>query len=297
MATVSFSVRLHTSVKTYLFEPRVKVYGRHQQHPQTQCDEANGRLSSNVKRRLSRAVSDRRLRLHAGALDSSIRHDDASLFGYPAAEPQSRPSNLLHQEHSAQHKQEDVSRDVVAALPLPPSRLTGHGRQHLLDRTSSFHANLSLRQLAFAAGPPKTAIDNRRAKEPLRDKEPPSRNRQPPDPGADPPRQDDRGRRLAGGLHEQGEDKGKGDPSPAALDEDDVEDVVLAGKVARDDAGVLVVRLRDVVVCGGADVGRDDGEDCAEDEDCGEDAEGDALEGRGEVWRVSFDGLRLLGGC
>lgn len=179
-----------------------------------------------------------------------------------------------------------MARDIVASLPLASCCFASYGRQQLFH-VALAHDNLSLRQLAFAAGPAETAVDNGRAKEPLCDKEPPARGGYPADACADPPHQNNSGRRIAGGLHKERKDECKGGPSPAALHKHHVEDIVLSGKVARREARVLVVRLRHVVVRRGSNVGRNEGEDCAEDEDGGEDGEEKPLEGRRQEWRVA----------
>lgn len=163
-----------------------------------------------------------------------------------------------------------MTRNIVASLPLASCCFTSHSRQQLFHAAVA-HGNLSLRQLAFATGPVETAVNNRRAKEPLCYYEPPARGGSPTDSRADSPRQNDGGRRIAGGLHEERKDECKGDPSPASLHKYYVEDIVLPGKIARRDARVLMVRLRHVVIRRGSYVGRDDGEDGAEEEDGGED--------------------------
>lgn len=179
-----------------------------------------------------------------------------------------------------------MARNIMASLPLASCCLASHGCQQLFHVALSY-ANFSLRQLAFAAGPAETAVDNGRSKEPLCDKEPPARGGYPTDACADPPHQNDGGRRVADGLHKERKDECKGGPSPASLHKDHVEDIVLPGKVARGEARVLVVGLRRVVVRRGSNVGRDEGEDCAEDEDEGEDGEEEPLEGRRQEWRVA----------
>lgn len=179
-----------------------------------------------------------------------------------------------------------MTRNIMASLPLASCCFASHSRQQLFHAALA-HDNLSLRQLAFAAGPAETAVNNGRAKEPLCDKEPPARDGYPADSCADPSRLNDGGRRIAGGLHEERKDECKGDPSPASLHKDHVEDVVLSGKVVGRDARVLMVGLRHVVIRRGSNVGRNEGEDGAEDEDGGEDAEKDPLERRRQVWRIA----------
>ena len=176
--------------------------------------------------------------------------------------------------------------DVVTALPPAPGGLTRDGGDHLPDARIA-HDDLSLRQLALASRPSEPAIDDGRTKEPLRDEDPARRNGRPAHRRLDP-------LLLArDGRVRQGEGEvGDRQPRPAALDEDGVEDVGLAGKVARREGGVLGVRLGDGIVGGIASLGREDGEDGAEDEDDGEQGEDYSLERRGQERRVAGVGAR-----
>lgn len=181
-----------------------------------------------------------------------------------------------------------MTRDIVASLPLASCCFASHGCQQLLH-VALAHDNFSLRQLAFAAGPAEATVDDGGAEEPLCDEKPPARGGCPADACADPPHQNDGGRRIAGWLHKEGKDECKGGPSPPSLHEDHVENIVFSGKVAGREARILVVGLRHVVVRRGSNVGRNKGEDCAKDEDGGEDGEEKPLEGRRQERRVASE--------
>lgn len=79
-------------------------------------------------------------------------------------------------------------------------------------------------------------------------------------------------------------------PRPAALDEGDVEDVVLAREVGRRERRVLDVRLARVVVGRCAGFGGEEAEERAEEEDGGVEREEGEFAGGGEVGGVAAGG-------
>lgn len=134
-----------------------------------------------------------------------------------------------------------MTRDIVPTRPSASRRFTRRGRDEFLeashvhlrvhrpgDTTVRFHlkVHLGLRHSTFSTSYTEPAINNRRTKEPLRDENPPGRYQRPADSGAD--------FAFRSAVTGMGEDEGEerdGDPEPGAFDEEDVEEVVFAGKV------------------------------------------------------------------
>ena len=77
------------------------------------------------------------------------------------------------------------------------------------------------------------------------------------------------------------------DPGPPALDEEEVEEVVLAGEVARDGGAVLDVGVARGVVGRGAGLGADEGEERPEGEERRVEEQDEALGRRREGRRVA----------
>lgn len=153
----------------------------------------------------------------------------------------------------------------MPTLPLPTRRLTRHSR-HKLPQIRIPHHNLPLRKLTPSARPTKPPINKRRPKAPLRNEEPEPCNGRPAQQRLDPSRSQHEARCACARVAEEKGHEREGYPAPAALDEDDVEDIGFLREVAGRDGGVLVVRLRDGVVGRGACLGRDDREEGAKDE-------------------------------
>ena len=86
-------------------------------------------------------------------------------------------------------------------------------------------------------------------------------------------------------MAEEEDEESGSDPSPTSLDKQNVEDIGLARKVARRNARLLEMRLRDRIVRCGARLGRDDGEDSAEDQQRWEQDKASSLKGRREEGR------------
>ncbi len=255
----------------------MEIDGRHEYHPPAQPDHRSSkpaRVSERVSPRVARPVSQR---LGARALDRPVGHHHAALLARPLPPPEGHPADLLQQEEAPQHEQEHVAADVVPAAPLAPGGLA-RDRTEDVGRAGVALLDGDLHDLAFPAGIPKPAVDDRGPEEPLRHEDPPERDETPPD------RRPDlvlelRGRRV---REEEGEE-GHGDPRPAALDEQRIEDVVLASEIRRRESRVLDVGLRDVVVRCRARLGREEREERAEDEERRVRGEDEAFGGGREV--------------
>lgn len=123
-----------------------------------------------------------------------------------------------------------MSTNIMATAPAAPGRPTRGGGKHLSLICRALEDSLP-RDLALAAGEAESPVDDRRAEAPLGDQHPPSGNKGPPQCSPSPPD-------SAVGATDEGRvcsDEGgerDGDPGPAALDEQGVEDVVLAREVA-----------------------------------------------------------------
>lgn len=161
----------------------------------------------------------------------------------------------------------------MPAAPSTSCRPTrGRGKELIRVRGPRSHG--VERDLTLAAGKPEPAIDERRTEAPLRDEDPPSRDERPA--GGRP------GSHCAvpecGVRGEEGEE-GDRDPQPPALDEEDVEQVVLPRKVRG--RVLLDVRLPHGIVGRPAGLGRQGREQGAEDEDGGVRGEEEGFERRG----------------
>ena len=84
-------------------------------------------------------------------------------------------------------------------------------------------------------------------------------------------------------MGEDEHEKGDGYPSPSALDEEDVEEVILAREIRGDEGRVLDVRVAEDVVRSGAGFGGEEGEEGAEEEEEGVGCEEDEFGGSREV--------------
>lgn len=246
---------------------------RHKQHPSAHNNHTSSKPPTQRQRipcaqdPVLHSISEP-LSLDSSALNRPIVHDHTALVAYrdrargaPSPVGQIRPADLLHQEVAPQHKQEHMATDVVAPAPLSscsPARGIG---EDILATRHALH-DLGIRHLALAARVPEAPVDNRRAKTPLRDEHPPARHQTPAYQAL---RAFLRARR--GGVREQKDKKGQRDPGPPLLDEEDVEDVALAGKVRRGKGRVLRMGLGAVVVGRVADGGREQREECAKGED------------------------------
>ncbi|GAB1319990.1 hypothetical protein MFIFM68171_10200 [Madurella fahalii] len=148
--------------------------------------------------------------------------------------------------------------DIMPAPPRPAARLARRSGEHiaLIHGGQARLGLLSERVLALAAGEAEAAVDDGRAEEPLRDKHPPRRDQRPADSRASP--SPTAGQRGVG--QDEGEEGGR-DPRPPALDEEHVDQVVLARKVRRRQPRVLRVRLPRRVVRRRPRLGRHQRED------------------------------------
>lgn len=213
----------------------MKVNGSHEQHPQRQPHNPKRELPPRaqvflVRRRRRRTA----IRLDASALDRAIAHNDSPVVSDardPDARPDDDPDHLLREEAAAEDEQEHVSGDVVPAAPPAPRRPTRRGGEELLAVRGARRHGVE-RDLTLAPREPEPAVDERRAEAPLRDEDPPARDERPAR------RRPRSGGSSCLGVPERGVrgdegDEGDGDPQPPALDEEDVEQVVLAREVRR----------------------------------------------------------------
>ncbi|CAF3475591.1 unnamed protein product [Fusarium graminearum] len=219
------------------------------QHPGAKSHDSDSKFATESKCRLSRAFADSMICLDIGALECSIRHNDASFFVSLARPPQDSPANFLHEECSAKGEEEDMTRYVMATLPLSTGSLACHSRDLVRD-TVDAKLDLPSSELAAATCPSETAIYQSRTKTPLRNKKPHGCNSKPSE---DSPSTSFQVRGAGMAKHKAKE--GNSDPGPASLDEKDVEQVGLARKVAWRKARVLQMRLRDVIVWSGSRLG------------------------------------------
>ncbi|CEI38621.1 unnamed protein product [Fusarium venenatum] len=187
--------------------------------------------------------------LDIDALECSIRHDDTSLLVSFSRPPQDSPADFLHEECGAESEEEDMTRYVMTALPLSTGSLACHSCDLVRD-TVDAKLDLPSSELAATTCPSETSIDQSRTKTPLRNKKPHARNSK--------PSEDSPGTSFqicSTGMAEHKGKEGSGNPGPTSLDEQDVEQIGLARKVAWRKAWVLQMRLRDVIVGSSACLG------------------------------------------
>lgn len=261
---------------TDLLKPRMKVNGSHEQHPQRQSHNPEGELPPDAQIPLVRRRRRSAIRLDPGALDRAVAHNDGSVVSearHLEARPEHDPDDLLHEEAAPEDEQEHVSGDVVPAAPPAPRRPARRRREELLAARGPRRHGVE-RDHALAPREPEPAVDERRPEAPLRDEDPPPRDERPARgrPGGHPAAPER-------GVRGDERDERDRDPQPPALDEEDVEQVVLPREVRR--RVLLDVRLPRDVVGRPAGLGGQDGEQRAEDQDGGVRREEERFEGRG----------------
>ena len=166
--------------------------------------------------------------LDPSAFQSTIAHNNGAIIS-PAcnlpARSQDDPEDLLYKKAASQDEQEHMSRDIMPTAPISACRPARRGREKLLlARGAGRHGLVG--DFTPASCEPESAVDDGRAEAPLRDEHPPTRDESP-------------ARRSLGGRPAVAERRmccdegkeGRRDPQPPALDEDDVEQVVLAREV------------------------------------------------------------------
>lgn len=259
--------------KTYLLKPRVEEDSRHEKHPPAGHNHSASKLSTQGQRiprtqyPVFNGISES-FSLDSSTLNCPVVHDHIALIadgdrarGALSPVIEIYPANLLDQEVAPQHKQEHVATNIVTSTPLASCRSTCGIRKDILFARCALH-DLGVRNLTFSACKSETSVDDGRAKAPLRDEHPPGRRQAPAYQASRPPGCAGRGR-----VREEEDEKGECDPSPALLDEEDVENVALASKVGRRKSWVLRVGLGPVVVGRITYGGREKGEECAKGED------------------------------
>jgi hypothetical protein len=271
-----------------LLEPSVEVRSGHEQHPPHEPRDTKCELNA-ARRRIV-------LSLDALLLDRDARRlavlegDQPSIA--QALDPRQCRQELQPKQRRAENKQENVSGDIVSALPRAAhslARRTCNKLPRIAHILSLFRIPQSL---ALSAREAEHGIDQRRPKEPLRDKHPVRRDREVSYHCVDPA--------LRHALpetrveHEEDYERQRR-PEPPDFDEVDVEDILLLGEVAGREFGW--VRLRDGGVGRGAGAGRERAEDAAEQE--GERVDGDELrfEAGREEGRAAVRGERRADGA
>lgn len=194
---------------------------------------------------------------------------------------QVHPTNLLDQKIAPQHEQEHVATDVVSSAPLASRSPTRSVREDVLPTRHALN-DFGIRDFTLATGEAEAPVDDGRAEAPLRDEYPPARHQAPAYEAPCPTL-----RALRGGVGEEKDEKGHGDPSPALLDENDIEDVALAGEIRRRKGWILGVGLGAVVVGRIADGGREQGEERTEREDERVGEQKGGFDGRRQEGRVA----------
>lgn len=153
----------------------------------------------------------------------------------------------------------------MPTTPAPARRPTRRGGEELLAvRSARLHGIDG--DLAPAAREPESAVDERRAETPLRDEDPPARDERPSGRRPrrhHPPTTTNIVTIAVGGMRRDERDERPRDPQPPALDEEDVEQVILAREVRR--RLRLHVRLSGRVVRRPARLGRQHREQRAEE--------------------------------
>ena len=226
---VSFHVSNHVLIElggkgVYLFKPGVEIHGSHEHHPRIHCDNDSHQFGTKPPSILVTAHSRRHLGLNTRTLDRSIPQVDIAQLIQLGRPPRHDPTRLHHEHERPLRHQEHMSRDIMAATPTTAGFLTRRSSQVLLGARNAL-LDLEVRHLTLPARPAKAAINQRRAKEPLRDDEPPGRDGHPATEGAL-----HLAARDAGVCRHEHEER-KGDPGPALLDKVDVEGVALSRKV------------------------------------------------------------------
>jgi len=153
-----------------------------------------------------------------------------------------------------------VARYVMTSLPFSTSSFTGHCRD-LVTNSIRTEFDLPSSELAAATCPSETTVNQSRPKAPLRNEEPHCCYSNPSQTRANTSS-------CVGGAR-MAEDKDKecnSDPCPASLDKENVENIGLAREVARRNARILEVRLRDRIVRCCARLRREYREDSSEDQ-------------------------------
>lgn len=175
-----------------------------------------------------------------------------------------------------------MSTDIVSTRPFAPSSLARDGSDNILPADGVTQLDLDVHLGALSTGKDKTPVDDGRAKAPLGNQNPPGSDETPAKQGV----QASLGR-GGGRVCKEEEEEGQRDPGPAALDEKDVEDVALAGKVRGRKSRVLGVGVVEGVVGGVANGRGEEGEEGAEGEHDGVRDEEAGFERRREEGRVS----------
>lgn len=138
-----------------------------------------------------------------------------------------------------------MARYVMSSLPFSTGSFAGYCCD-LITNSIRAKFDLSPSELAAATCPSETTVNQSRSKAPLRDEEPHRCYSNPSQTGAN------TSPGVSGARMAEDEDKEcNSDPSPASLDKENVENIGLAREIARRNAGILEMRLRDRIVrCG-----------------------------------------------
>lgn len=172
--------------------------------------------------------------------------------------------------------------NVVPARPFAARRPARDGGDDVFAADGVAQLDLGVDLGALAPREQEAPVDEGGAEAPLRDQDPPHRHQTPADQGVRPSLG-----RGGGRVGEEEAEEGQRDPGPAALDEEDVEDVALAGKVRGRKGRVLGVGVDEGIVGGVADGRGEEGEEGAKGEHDGVGQQEGRFERRREEGPVS----------
>lgn len=178
-----------------------------------------------------------------------------------------------------------MSRDVVATLPSTTYSFAGCGCNELFRIAHLGSRERVSCQFARAAGEFETAIDQWRAKEPLRDEHPPRRDQSVSENSSDAPHRKSTAKTW---MHEHEHGERERRPEPADLHKVDIEDVLLQRKVARREFRRM--RLRVCRVRRSARGGRYSADYAAHEQSCGVNGDEQRFEAGREEGRASCAG-------
>ena len=247
-----------------LLKPRVEIRRRHEEHPPHQPGDAQCELNAS-RRRIALNLYPLLLHRHTRRLAVCQRNQPSIA---QTLDPRERREKLKPEQRTPKNQQKDVSRNIVSTLPRTADRITRRGRNEL-PRIAHIRPLRRIAQpLALPAREPKHRINQRRAKEPLRNRDPPARDDHISGDGSDaPPTYARAETRVEADEDAECERR----PEPPDLDEVDVEDVLLVREVRGREFGGVGLRVGGV---GRAAGGRREGAENAAEEE-GEGVDGD----------------------